>query len=80
VLLITEALIFKRGLQISLFVFLKAELSDLADTPQALLRLFSTVRNESDIEALQKGTILDDSLPDVQKFLESRVMVMQLYM
>jgi hypothetical protein len=73
-------LIFKGGLQISLLIFLNIELSDLGNTTQELLRLFSTVKSESDIEALQKGTILDDSLPDVQRFLENRVMIMQLYM
>jgi hypothetical protein len=55
-------------------------LTEVADTTQELFHLFSTVRNESDIEILQKGTILDDSLQEVQTFLESRVMNMQLYM
>lgn len=56
------------------------ECSLLADTTQELLRLFARVKSENDIEAFQKGTILDDTTPDVKNFLESRVMFMQLYM
>lgn len=51
-----------------------------ADTAQELLRLFSRVKNEHDINLLQKGTTLDDTLPEVQKFIESRSMQVQLYM
>jgi hypothetical protein len=56
------------------------ECSLLADTTQELLRLFAGVKSENDIEAFQKGTILDDTMPDVKTFLESRVMFLQLYM
>lgn len=52
----------------------------LADTIQELLRVFSAVRVEGDIVVLQKRTILDDDLPDVQAFIESRSMQLQLLM
>jgi hypothetical protein len=52
----------------------------LADSVFALFRLFSTIKNENDIESFQKGTILDDSTPDVSAFVKSRVMLRQLYM
>ena len=55
-------------------------LIDLADTTQELYRLFSTAKTENDIRSLQQGTLLDDSLPDVQAFLKSRSMLMQLLM
>ena len=38
------------------------------------------VKNEHDIKRLQAGTVLDDSLPEVKKFLQDRTMQMQLYM
>ena len=50
----------------------------LADTIQELLRLFSAVKVEDDIAMLQKRTLLDDNLPDVQAFIESRSMQAQL--
>lgn len=52
----------------------------LADSTQELFHLFSVVKVEGDIAVLQKGTILDDSLPNVQAFIESRSMQMQLLM
>ena len=52
----------------------------LADPIQELLRLFSVVKVEGDIAVLQKRTILDDDLPDVQAFIESRSMQVQLLM
>lgn len=50
----------------------------LGNTPQELFQLFSKVKNEHDISVLQKGTVLDDTLEDVQAFISSRVMLMQL--
>ena len=50
------------------------------DTTFELLRLFATVRNENDIQAFQKNTILDDSLPDVQEFIKSPANFFQIYL
>jgi hypothetical protein len=58
----------------------KGYLIHIADSTQELLRLFQKVKIDKDIRSLQKGTILDDTLPDVQAFLESRNMQMQLHM
>jgi hypothetical protein len=52
----------------------------LGNTPQELFRLFSKIKNEHEISVLQKGTVLDDTLEDVQAFITSRAMQMQLVM
>lgn len=59
---------------------MSGKFSSLGDTTQELLRLFSSVRSESDIDTFQKGTILDDEMPGVKNFLESRVMFLQHYL
>jgi hypothetical protein len=51
-----------------------------ANTALELFHLFSKVKNEHDIRRVQGGTVLDDTLPEVQRFLESRSMQVQLYM
>jgi hypothetical protein len=50
------------------------------DTLQTLSLLYSEVKTERDIFRLQQGSILDDSIPDVQKFLETRTVQVQPYM
>ena len=55
-------------------------ISLVAQTLLEYFNLFLNVRNKAEITTIQKGTILDDTLPDVQAFLNSRVMLLQLFM
>ena len=50
----------------------------LGNAPQEFFQLFSKIENEHDISVLQKGTVLDDTLEDIQAFISSRGMQMQL--